>query len=99
MVLLSDCVWVYGGLDDLGTERSSLWRLNVPDDWEQVGEWSEYADQEAGPRSKHCSAVLNERAFVWGGEDGMIYAMCIYIYICLYVYVCICVYIYIHIDV
>jgi hypothetical protein len=77
MVVLSNYVWIHGGTDDSGTERSSLWSLRVPGDWDAIGNWTEYADQEPGPRSMHCSAVRDGRAYVWGGQPGMYLCMCV----------------------
>jgi hypothetical protein len=71
MVLLGDHVWVHGGTDNSRRESGSLWGLHVPDDWTDMGNWTEYADQGAGPRSAHCSVVLGDRVFVWGGKEGM----------------------------
>ncbi len=78
MVVLANYVWIYGGIDDSGIERSSLWSLRVPDDWDALGNWTEYKDQKAGPRSMHCSVVRGDRAYVWGGQPGM----CLCMHVC-----------------
>jgi hypothetical protein len=74
MVVLADHVWVYGGVDLAGAERSSLWGLLIPEDWDAMGEWIEYVTEDPeegpGPRSMHCSVVVGERVFIWGGQQG-----------------------------
>ncbi len=70
MVVLGEHVWVHGGIDATNTFRSSMWRMKILNEGQEFSEWVEYADQGAGARSAHCTAVIGERAFVWGGARG-----------------------------
>jgi hypothetical protein len=70
MVVLAGHVWVHGGVDSTSTLRSSLWGMRILNDGTDFSDWKEYADQGAGARNSHCSAVVGERAFVWGGAHG-----------------------------
>ena len=65
-------MWLHGGEDAEGTTSSSTWSLETFQAFDPL--WTLHSSEpNPGPRKRHCAAVANGKAYLFGGlvEDGV----------------------------